>query len=100
MKLYTEEQLRKAYNIGVNDGHNGAINSHISELLLTPIELPSDEEEEYNADSLHNKIKEIMNNDKTPVADRVTQCFKLYSNHYYPEILNQNKKYLTKTNNL
>jgi hypothetical protein len=58
---------------------------------LTTIELPSDEEEISNADSLYNKIKEIMNNDKIPVADRVTQGFKLYSNHYYPEKYNQKK---------
>ena len=45
MKLYTEEQVREAYNLGFVDGYdveerceNSAIN------LLTPIELPSDEE--------------------------------------------------------
>ena len=44
MKLYTEEQVMKAYNMGVDDGHNGAISLKINELSLTPIELPSDEE--------------------------------------------------------
>lgn len=91
MKLYTEEQVIKAYKIGNNDGHTGVFDCSIEELSLTPIELPSDEEEESNADSLHNKIKEIMNNDKIPVVDRVTQGFKLYSNHYYSEKYNQNK---------
>ncbi len=43
MKLYTEEQVMKAYNMGVDDGHNGAISLKINELSLTPIELPSDE---------------------------------------------------------
>ena len=45
MKLYTEEQVREAYNLGFVDGYdveerceNSAVN------LLTPIELPSDEE--------------------------------------------------------
>ena len=44
MKLYTEEQVMKAYNMGVDDGHNGAISLQINELSLTHIELPSDEE--------------------------------------------------------
>ena len=44
MKLYTEKQVMKAYNMGINDGHNGAISLQINELSLTPIELPSDEE--------------------------------------------------------
>ena len=42
MKLYTEEQVMKAYNMGIDDGHNGAISLQINELSLTPIELPSD----------------------------------------------------------
>lgn len=50
MKLYTEEQVIKAYNMGVDDGHNGAISLQINELSLTPIELPSDEEIENYAD--------------------------------------------------
>lgn len=44
MKIYTEEQVMIAYNMGVDDGHNGAISLQINELSLTPIELPSDEE--------------------------------------------------------
>lgn len=44
MKLYTEEQVIKAYNMGIDDGHNGAISLQINELSLTPIELPSDED--------------------------------------------------------
>jgi hypothetical protein len=44
LKLYTEEQVMKAYNLGIDDGHNGAISLQINELSLTPIELPSDEE--------------------------------------------------------
>ena len=49
MKLYTEEQVRQAYNLGFVDGYDveeKCENSAMS--LLTPIELPSDEEiEEY-----------------------------------------------------
>lgn len=44
MKIYTEEQVMKAYNMGIDDGHNGAISLKINELSLTPIELSSDEE--------------------------------------------------------
>ena len=44
MKLYTEEQVMIAYNMGVDDGHNGAISLKINELSLTPIELPSNED--------------------------------------------------------
>jgi hypothetical protein len=42
MKLYTEEQVMKAYNMGIDDGHNGAISLQINELSLISIELPSD----------------------------------------------------------
>ena len=44
MKLYTEEQVMKAYNIGVEDGDCGEYRQDIESLNLTPIELPSDEE--------------------------------------------------------
>ena len=50
MKLYTEEQVMIAYNMGVDDGHNGAISLQINELSLTPIKLPSDEEIEKESD--------------------------------------------------
>ena len=45
LKLYTEEQIREAYNLGFIDGYDveeRCENSAIS--LLTPIELPSDDE--------------------------------------------------------
>ena len=44
MKLYTEEQVRQAYNLGFVDGYDveeKCENSAMS--LLIPIELPSDE---------------------------------------------------------
>ena len=50
MKLYTEEQVRQAYNLGFVDGYDveeKCENSAMS--LLIPIELPSDEEMEKEA---------------------------------------------------
>ena len=61
MKIYTEEQVRQAYNLGFVDGYDveeKCENSAIS--LLTPIELPSDEEIDEKS---HYKIS---NNTKTP----------------------------------
>ena len=59
MKLYTEEQVRDAYNEGcwngfndVRDKENDTINS------LTPIEIPSDEDEEKAAISLTKNIQQ------------------------------------------
>ena len=43
-KLYTEEQVMKAYNTGIQDEYNGMYKEDIVALKLTPIELPSDEE--------------------------------------------------------
>ena len=43
MKLYTEEQVKKAYNQGRTDWINEIENDNILS-KLTPIELPSDEE--------------------------------------------------------
>ena len=50
MKLYTEEQVRQAYNLGFVDGYDveeKCENSAMS--LFTPIQLPSDEEIEKEA---------------------------------------------------
>ena len=50
MKLYSEEQVRQAYNLGFVDGYDveeKCENSAMS--LLIPIELPSDEEMEKEA---------------------------------------------------
>ena len=50
MKLYTEEQVRQAYNLGFVDGYDveeKCENSAMS--LLIPIELPSDKEIEKEA---------------------------------------------------
>jgi hypothetical protein len=44
MKLYTEEQVRKAYNDGNLDGFSNVSALDMCIDSLTPIELPSDEE--------------------------------------------------------
>ena len=51
MKLYTEEQVRKAHQNGRNGGHNETYyetDEYVKS--LTPIELPSDEEIEKESD--------------------------------------------------
>ena len=54
MKLYTEEQLSKAYLEGWNDGQNDNI-GFIDRVInsLTPIELPSDEDISIQASNRH-----------------------------------------------
>ena len=52
MKLYTEEQIKSIYSVGIIDGKCGADINNIDYLIfdgLTPIELPSDEEVVVNA---------------------------------------------------
>jgi len=52
MKLYTEEQIKSIYRVGIIDGKCGADINNIDYLIfdgLTPIELPSDEEIEKGA---------------------------------------------------
>jgi len=44
MKLYTEEQVRKAYNDGNLDGFSNVSALYMCIDSLTPIELPSDHE--------------------------------------------------------
>ena len=77
MKLYTELQVREAiskadvhYNIHPNDIEN-AIN------LLTPIELPSDEEIEERANKFKYELNKVY--------------FKLGAKWMKEQILNQNK---------
>lgn len=70
MKLYTEEELKKAYIEGHRRGwsravymHTGRTNKDADEFLnennLTPIELPSDEEIEERAERNINKYSFI-----------------------------------------
>ena len=52
MKLYTEEQIKSIYRVGIIDGKCGADINNIDYLMfdgLTPIELPSDEDMEKEA---------------------------------------------------
>jgi hypothetical protein len=77
MKLYTEEQLREAYNRGRTDWINEIEDYYIfSE--LTPIELPSDEE---IRDKSFNKF--TQSNART--------CFEEGAKWMKEQILNQNK---------
>jgi hypothetical protein len=54
MKLYTEEQVREAYLEGWTDGQHENI-GYIDRVVfsLTPIELPTDEEIQQEADCFH-----------------------------------------------
>jgi hypothetical protein len=89
MKLYTEEQVMKAYNMGIDDGHNGAISLQINELSLTPIELPSDEEIEKRAESY---CDEVFSTGMLHGASNHTRQGYIQSAKWMKEqILNQNK---------
>ena len=47
MKLYTEEQVRVAYNLGFSDANNNFGRKEDETInFFTPIELPRDEEED------------------------------------------------------
>lgn len=63
---------------------------------ITAITLTRQPSVQTNENLLGIKIKEIMNNDKIPIADRVSQGYKLYCNHYHPKPLTikKNKSYL------
>ena len=82
MKLYTEEQVRQAYNLGFVDGYDveeKCENSAMS--LLIPIELPSDEEIEKEA-------FQIPFNNTNEFYDK---SFIKGANWMKQQILNQNK---------
>jgi hypothetical protein len=58
-KLYTEEQVIKAYVIGNNHGLTGVFDSSIEELSLTSIELPTYKQiEESETNSEYDRIDE------------------------------------------
>ena len=62
MKLYTEEQVRQAYNLGFVDGYDveeKCENSAMS--LLIPIKLPSDEEIKEYLKKTHTKAVNPLN---------------------------------------
>ena len=82
MKIYTEEQVIKAYKIGHNDGHTGVFDCSIEELSLTPIELPSNEEVVVNA--CKNSIAHDFMNDRQIGFIKGAKWMK-------EQILNQNK---------
>jgi hypothetical protein len=64
VKLYTEEQIKSIYRVGIIDGKCGADIDNIDYLIfdgLTPIELPSDEEVEVKSKKLPFEVR--VNND-------------------------------------
>jgi hypothetical protein len=85
MKLYTEEQVIKAYKIGHNDGHTGVFDCSIEELSLTPIELPSDEEVNEKANSLQDEKDGDLYN------EGINEGFYLGVEYMQQQILNQTK---------
>ena len=83
MKLYTEEQVRKAmqesrYAFSTEKGYDEILNS------LTPIELPSDEEIEKKAD-------EYVENKWEYAQDECKETFTDCAKWLKDKILNQNK---------
>jgi hypothetical protein len=81
-KLYTEEQVIKAYVIGNNHGLTGVFDCSIEELSLTSIELPSNEEIVNNA--CKNPIADDFMNDRQIGFVKGAKWMK-------EQILNQNK---------
>ena len=59
MKLYTEEQVIKAYKDGNRDGFNHVCITDTYLDFVTPIELPSDEEIEKEGEWLDNPLERI-----------------------------------------
>lgn len=63
MKLYSEEQVRKAYKDGNIDGINHIIDIDDCFKYLTPIELPTDEDIKKETDGfMFHKNKELFIN--------------------------------------
>ena len=82
MKLYTEEQVRVAYNLGFSDANNNFGRKEDETInFLTPIEIPSDEE--------IGKLED--NNDNYDDYDFSDTAFKNGAKWMKEQILNQNK---------
>lgn len=79
-KLYTEEQVIKAYVIGNNHGLTGVFDSSIEELSLTSIELPS-----------YKQIEESETNSEYDRIDEYNYGFIDGANWVKDFIINQNK---------
>jgi hypothetical protein len=91
MKLYTEEQIKSIYRVGIIDGKCGADINNIDYLIfdgLTPIELPSDEEIKSYSDkysTIHEDVSDKLG--KYLVSDIHIDGAKWMKE----QILNQNK---------
>ena len=81
MKLYPEEQVKKAYKDGNLDGFSNVSALDMCIDSLTPIELPSDEEIEKAADK-------YVSEDE---FNRLLECFEQGAKWMKEKILNQNK---------
>ena len=79
MKLYTEEQVRKAYDMGLLDGRLNNTDYSITD-GFKPIELPSDEEIEQEA------YYKVSDHTENPYAS-----FKSGAKWMKEQILNQNE---------
>jgi len=79
-KLYTEEQVIKAYVIGNNHGLTGVFDSSIEELSLTSIELPT-----------YKQIEESETNSEYDRIDEYNYGFIDGANWVKDFIINQNK---------
>jgi hypothetical protein len=85
MKLYTEEQVMKAYNNGIQDEYNGMYKEDIVALKLTPIELPDNDED---AGKITLYISGIREESK---AVYIVAGAMKYNEWIRSKILNQNK---------
>ena len=87
MKLYTEEQIRKAYKDGNLDGFSNVSALDMCIDSLTPIELPSDEEIEKNAQWVIDNRYPKSEFNKVSDFEMYHHIIKLIKD----QILNQNK---------
>jgi len=88
VKLYTEEQIKSIYRVGIIDGKCGADINNIDYLIfdgLTPIELPGDEEINKKAISLQDEKDGDLYN------EGINEGFYLGVEYMQQQILNQNK---------
>ena len=90
MKLYTEEQIKEIYRVGIIDGKCGADINNIDYSMfdgLTSIELPSDDEIEKEC----NKLPFEKHVDAGMYNDGQIDGFELGAKWMKEQILNQDK---------
>ena len=87
MKLYTESQVKEAYDKGRTDWINDLENDNILS-KLTPIELPSDEEAGVIALKIADTLKDKLTTEQEAYF---IAGFQTYPKWLKEQILNQNK---------